>query len=317
MWPALLIIVLLAALLPIAVLGWQVITVIPLWIQARSSAANVSPINLIGARLRRLNPRTITEALIVARQAGLPLTFARLEAHALAGGNLDAVISASVSAHKAGIDTSFEQLAAIDLAGRDVQFAVNACVHPTTITCKGISGVAKDGIRIGARVQVTVRADLKRLVGGATTETVIARVGEGIVSAIGRAATHKEILENPDEISRYILGRGLDAGTAYEIVSVDVGDLDVLDNVGARLAEEKASADTLVAQARAEIRRAAAVATKREMIARTKGMSVKETEAKSEIPEAMAAAVRRGMLWRRGAPLSSPISRCLWISSDS
>ncbi|MEL6545674.1 MAG: flotillin-like protein FloA, partial [Myxococcota bacterium] len=243
-----------------------------LWIQAFVSGAPVSILTLVGMRLRKVPPSVIVGGRITAAKAGLKLSTDQLESHYLAGGNVALVVQALISADKANIELNFERAAAIDLAGRNVLEAVQMSVLPKVITTPKITAMAKDGIQVSAFVRITVRADLARLVGGATEETVVARVGEGVVSTIGSAATHKDVLENPDHISKSVLNRGLDSGTAFEILSVDIADVDVGANIGAKLQTEQAEADKQVAQARAESRRALAVATEQEMKARVEEM---------------------------------------------
>ena len=262
---------------------------IPLWIAAWASGAYVGLLTLIGMRLRRVPPGTVVNARISAVKAGLDLSINDLEAHYLAGGNVVRVVNALISADKANIVMPFKRAAAIDLAGRDVLEAVKMSVIPKVIETPRIAAVAKDGIQLIAVSRVTVRTNLDRLVGGAGEETVIARVGEGMVSTIGSAATHKAVLENPDHISKNILSKGLDAGTAYEILSIDIADVDVGENISAKLQIDQANADKQIAQAKAEERRAMAVALEQEMRARV-------VEAEAEVPRAMAEAFREGNL---------------------
>ena len=262
---------------------------VPLWVAAWSSGAYVGLMTLIGMRLRRVPPSTIVTARISAVKAGLQISVDDLEAHYLAGGNVVRVVNALISADKANIVMPFKRAAAIDLAGRDVLEAVKMSVIPKVIETARIAAVAKDGIQLIAVSRVTVRTNIDRLVGGAGEETVIARVGEGMVSTIGSAATHKDVLENPDHISKNILARGLDAGTAYEILSIDIADVDVGENIGAKLQIDQANADKQIAQAKAEERRAMAVAQEQEMRARV-------VEAEAEVPRAMAEAFRQGNL---------------------
>lgn len=262
---------------------------IRLWIAAWSSGAYVGLVTLIGMRLRRVPPGTVVTARISAVKAGLAISIDDLEAHFLAGGNVVRVVQALISADKANIEMPFKRAAAIDLAGRDVLEAVKMSVIPKVIETARIAAVAKDGIQLIAVSRVTVRTNIDRLVGGAGEETVIARVGEGMVSTIGSAATHKDVLENPDHISKNILARGLDAGTAYEILSIDIADVDVGENIGAKLQIDQANADKQIAQAKAEERRAMAVAQEQEMRARV-------IEAEAEVPRAMAEAFRKGNL---------------------
>jgi uncharacterized protein YqfA (UPF0365 family) len=260
-----------------------------LWIAAWSSGTYVGLMNLIAMRLRRVAPSGIVNPRITAMKAGIDIPIDLLESHFLAGGNVQRVVNALISADKAGIKLAFQQAAAIDLAGRDVFEAVQMSVNPRVITTPKISAVAKDGIQLIVIVRITVRSNINRLVGGATEETVLARVGEGIVSTIGSSRSYEEVLENPDRISKNVLGRGLDSGTAFEILSIDIADIDVGANIGAKLQTEKAEADKQVAQAHAESRRAIAVAAEQEMRA-------KLVEAESEIPMAMAEALRAGRL---------------------
>jgi uncharacterized protein YqfA (UPF0365 family) len=281
----------LGLLIPVVLLLLVVLYVvpIPLWIAAWSSGAYVGLMTLVGMRLRRVPPATIVNARISAVKAGLPVSVDDLEAHYLAGGNVVRVVNALISADKANIDMPFKRAAAIDLAGRDVLEAVKMSVLPKVIETARVAAVAKDGIQLIAVSRVTVRTNLDRLVGGAGEETIIARVGEGMVSTIGSASTHKEVLENPDHISKNILHRGLDAGTAYEILSIDIADVDVGENIGAKLQIDQANADKQIAQAKAEERRAMAVAQEQEMRARV-------VEAEAEVPKAMAEAFRQGNL---------------------
>lgn len=272
---------------------------IRLWITALASRVNVSLISLVGMRLRKIPPSLIVNALINARKAGLEAATDILETHYLAGGNVVRVIDALIAADKAGIDLDFKLATAIDLAGRNVLDAVQTSVNPKVIDCPvegTISAVAKDGIQLNARARVTVRANLARLVGGATEDTIIARVGEGIVSAIGSAETYKAVLENPDKISKTVLSKGLDSGTAFEILSIDIADVDVSKNIGAVLQTDQAEADLKVAQAKAETRRAMAVAQEQEMKARTQEMRAKVVESEARIPIAISKAFKDGKL---------------------
>jgi len=274
------------------------------YIRALASKAHVSLWNLVGMKLRRVPPTLIVEALIRCKKAGLTdIATDALEAHYLAGGDVLNVVNALIAADKAGIELKFPQAAAIDLAGRDVFDAVRVSVNPRVIDCpdpaKGrttIDAVAKDGIQLKAKARVTVRANLNRLVGGATEETIIARVGEGIVTTIGSADTYKDVLENPDRISNVVLAKGLDSGTAFDILSIDIADVDVGQNIGAQLQADQAEADMRVAQARAESRRAMAVAAEQEMKARVQEMQAKVVGAQAEVPLAMASALRDGNL---------------------
>ena len=260
-----------------------------LWITALFSGVRVGLGTLVGMRLRKVNPHEIIRPLISATKAGLQLDVGQMEAHYLAGGNVGRVVTALISADRANIDLSWRRATAIDLAGRDVLEAVRVSVNPKVIQTPRISAVAKDGIQLIAVARVTVRANIDRLVGGAGEETIIARVGEGTVSAIGSADTHKFVLENPDIISRRVLERGLDAGTAYEILSIDIADVDIGRNIGAELRTDQAEADKRIAQAAAEQRRAMAVAAEQEMRARL-------VEAEAQIPLAIAEALRAGNL---------------------
>lgn len=270
-----------------------------LWISALAAKVYVGLFNLVGMRLRRVPPGVILKGLISASKAGIDLKADLLEAHFLAGGDVIKVTNALIAADKANIDLDFERAAAIDLAGRDVLTAVQTSVNPRVIDCPAqgaVAAVSKDGIQLLARARVTVRTNIQTLVGGATEETVVARVGEGIVSAIGSAASFKSVLENPDVISRTVLNKGLDAGTAFEILSIDIADIDVGKNIGAQLQTDQAEADKRVAQAKAETRRAMAVAEEQEMLARTQEMRAKVVEAEAEVPRAIAEAFRSGNL---------------------
>ena len=252
--------------------------------------------DLVGMRLRKVPPGAIVRPKISAEKAGIEVPLARMEAHFLAGGHVELVILALISADKANIELTFERAAAIDLAGRDVLEAVKVSVNPKVINTPLIAAVAKDGIQVKATARVTVRANIDRLVGGAGEETIIARVGEGVVTTIGSAETHKKVLENPDSISKTVLGKGLDSGTAFEILSVDIADVDVGDNIGAKLQTEQADADLKIAQAKAEERRAMAQAREQEMTALTEEMSARVKEAEAEVPKAIAEAFRDGNL---------------------
>ncbi|WP_445329559.1 flotillin-like protein FloA [Ureibacillus sp. FSL K6-0165] len=267
-----------------------------LWISALAAGVRVSIFTLIGMRLRRVIPGRIVNPLIKAHKAGLDVSINQLESHYLAGGNVDRVVNALIAAQRANIELSFERAAAIDLAGRDVLEAVQMSVNPKVIETPFIAGVALNGIEVKAKARITVRANLDRLVGGAGEETVIARVGEGIVSTIGASESHSKVLENPDLISQTVLKKGLDAGTAFEILSIDIADVDVGKNIGAELQIEQAQADKNIAQAKAEERRAMAVAKEQEMVARTQEMKAKVVEAEAQIPLAMAEALRSGNL---------------------
>jgi uncharacterized protein YqfA (UPF0365 family) len=267
-----------------------------LWISALASGVNVGIFTLVAMRLRRVVPSRIVNPQIKAAKAGLGLNINQLESHYLAGGNVDRVVNALIAAQRANIPLGFERAAAIDLAGRDVLQAVQMSVNPKVIETPIVAAVAKDGIELRVKAKVTVRANIDRLVGGAGEETIIARVGEGIVTSVGSAESHKNVLENPDSISRTVLGKGLDAGTAFEILSIDIADVDVGKNIGAHLQTEQAEADKRIAQAKAEERRAMAVAQEQEMKARVVEMRAKVVEAESEVPQAMADALRTGKL---------------------
>ncbi|HLO04285.1 MAG TPA: flotillin-like protein FloA [Symbiobacteriaceae bacterium] len=267
-----------------------------LWISALAAGVKIGIFDLVGMRLRRVPPAYIVNPLIKAGKAGLETGKDKLEAHYLAGGNVDRVINALIASHRAGIELGFERAVAIDLAGRDVLQAVQMSVNPRVIETPVVAGVAQDGIELKAKARVTVRANIERLVGGAGEETIIARVGEGIVTTIGSATSHKLVLENPDLISRTVLAKGLDAGTAYEIVSIDIADVDVGQNIGARLRADAAEADKILAQAKAEERRAMAVAEEQEMKAETQRMRAKVVASEAEVPLALAQALREGKL---------------------
>ncbi len=267
-----------------------------LWISALSAGAKVGIMDLIGMRLRRVSPAKIVNPLIKSEKAGLAVPVGQLEAHYLAGGNVDRVVNALIAAERANIPLSFERAAAIDLAGRNVLEAVQMSVNPKVIETPVISAMAINGIELKAKAKVTVRANIDRLVGGAGEATIIARVGEGIVTTVGSSATHKEVLENPDRISKTVLGKGLDSGTAFEILSIDIADVDVGRNIGAALQTDQAEADKRIAQAKAEERRAMAVAREQEMVAAVQEMRAKVVEAEAEVPRAMAEAFRNGNL---------------------
>ncbi|MFD1000541.1 flotillin-like protein FloA [Ohtaekwangia kribbensis] len=267
-----------------------------LWITALFSGVKVGLFELVFMRIRKVPPRVIVESLITSTKAGLQLTTSELETHYLAGGNVPNVIRALISADKANISLSFKQATAIDLAGRDVFQAVQISVNPKVITTPKVAAVAADGIQLIAVARVTVRASIAQLVGGAGEDTILARVGEGIVSSIGSAKSHKEVLESPDKISKLVLSRGLDAGTAFEILSIDIADVDVGANIGAKLQIDQATADLKVAEAKAEERRAMAVALEQEMKAKGQEARAKVIEAEAEIPKAMAEAFVRGNL---------------------
>ena len=268
-----------------------------MWISAKVSGVNISLIQLFLMRIRKVPPGAITRAMIEAHKAGLKtLTRDELEAHYLAGGHVERVVHALVSASKANIDLTFQMATAIDLAGRDVFQAVQMSVNPKVIDTPPVTAVSKNGIQLIAKARVTVRANIKQLVGGAGEETVLARVGEGIVSSIGSAANHEIVLENPDSISKLVLRKGLDAGTAFEILSIDIADIDIGKNIGAVLQMDQAQADKNIAQAKAEERRAMAVALEQEMKAKAQEARAKVIEAEAEIPKAMSDAFRSGNL---------------------
>ncbi len=273
------------------------------WIRALAAGAHVAIFNLVGMKLRGIKPVIIVDAKIMATKAGLVVSTNDLEAHYLAGGSVGKVTRALIAADKANIPLTFQKACAIDLAGRDIEDAVRTSVNPRVIDCpnpeKGkstVDAVAMDGIQLNAKARVTIRANIDRLVGGATDETIIARVGEGIVTSIGSAETYKRVLENPDSISQRVLEKGLDSGTAFEILSIDIADVDVGKNVGAELQQRQAQADLEIAKAKAEERRAMAVAQEQEMKARVQEMRAKVVEAEAEVPKAMAQAFREGKL---------------------
>ncbi len=266
------------------------------WVRARASGVPLSIGMLIGMRLRRISPHRMADALITASKAGLNVELNQLEKHVLAGGDIERVIKALISAQQAGIKLKFEQACAIDLAGRDVLEAVQMSVNPKIIETPPVAAMAMDGIELRVKARVTVRTNIQQLVGGAGEETIIARVGEGIVTTIGSSSTHKAVLENPDKISRTVLDKGLDAGTAYEILSIDIADVDVGRNIGAQLQMDQAEADRRIAQAKAEERRAMAVAKEQEMRAEVQKMRAKVVAAEAEVPLAMADALRSGKL---------------------
>lgn len=290
----LLLVAVLLGIILIAVL----LTFVPvmLWISALAAGVRVSIFTLIGMRLRRVIPSRVINPLIKAHKAGIDVTTNQLESHYLAGGNVDRVINALIAAQRANIELSFERAAAIDLAGRDVLEAVQMSVNPKVIETPFIAGVAMDGIEVKAKARITVRANIDRLVGGAGEETIIARVGEGIVSTIGSSDNHKKVLENPDMISQTVLSKGLDSGTAFEILSIDIADVDIGKNIGAMLQTDQAEADKKIAQAKAEERRAMAVASEQEMKARVEEMRAKVVEAEATVPLAMAEALKSGNL---------------------
>jgi uncharacterized protein YqfA (UPF0365 family) len=288
--PAILVLVVLALL----VLVWAV--PVRLWVEAVSAGVKVGMGELVGMRLRKVNPAAVVRPLVMAVKAGLPLTTRQLEAHYLAGGKVDRVAKALISADKANLGLTFEQAAAIDLAGRDVLEAVKVSVNPKVIDTPRVAAMAKDGIQLIATARVTVRANINRLVGGAGEDTILARVGEGIVSTIGSADSHKAVLENPDKISKTVLAKGLDAGTAFEILSIDIADVDVGKNIGAELQTDQAEADKRIAQAKAEERRAMAVAHEQEMRAKVQEQRAAVVQAEAQVPLAMAEAFRNGNL---------------------
>jgi len=291
------------AAIALLVLFIMVVSFFQLWVQALLSGARVSFFSLLGMRLRKVNPTVIIYNRINAIKAGINLGVNDLEGHYLAGGNVGQVVKALIAASKANISLTWQQATAIDLAGRDVLEAVRTSVHPKVIDCPDprsgpgtVSAVAMDGIQLKAKARVTVRTNIARLVGGATEETIIARVGEGIVTTIGSSPTHKKVLENPDMISKTVLARGLDAGTAFEILSIDIADIDVGENIGAHLQIRQAEADKQIAQARAEERRAMARARQAEMDAQVVEMRARVTEAEAQVPQAIAEAFRSGNL---------------------
>ncbi len=269
---------------------------IGLWISALAADVHVGIFTLIGMRMRRVPPAKIVMPLIKANKAGLDVNVNQLEAHYLAGGNVDKVVDALIASQRAQIVLPFERSAAIDLAGRDVLEAVQMSVNPKVIETPVVSAVAKNGIELKIKARVTVRANIDRLVGGAGEPTIIARVGEGIVTTVGSSENHTDVLESPDEISKTVLGKGLDAGTAFEILSIDIADVDVGRNIGAQLQTDQAEADKRIAQAKAEERRAMAVAREQEMKAYTQEMEAKVVEAQAEVPHAMAEAFKNGKL---------------------
>ena len=280
----------------VIVLFYFVGSAISLWIQALVSGAHVGLLNIVFMRFRKVPPKLVVESKIMAAKAGLDISTDELESHFLAGGNVSRVVQALIAADKAKIELTFNRSAAIDLAGRDVLEAVQMSVNPKVIETPMIAAMAKDGIQLKAISRVTVRANIDRLVGGAGEETILARVGEGIVTTIGSAESHKHVLENPDLISKRVLEKGLDSGTAFEILSIDIADVDVGKNIGAELETDRAEADKKIAQAKAEERRAMAFAREQEMKAQVQEMRAKVVEAEAEIPLAMAEAFREGNL---------------------
>jgi uncharacterized protein YqfA (UPF0365 family) len=273
-----------------------VFSALSLWFQSLVSGAKVGLFNIVFMRFRKVPPKLIVEAKIMAVKAGLDIDSDALESHYLAGGNVMRVVQALIAADKANIPLTFNRSAAIDLAGRNVLEAVQMSVNPKVIETPMVAAVAKDGIQLKAISRVTVRANIDRLVGGAGEETILARVGEGIVTTIGSATNHKEVLENPDTISKRVLQKGLDSGTAFEILSIDIADVDVGKNIGAELETDRAEADKKIAQAKAEERRAMAIAAEQEMRAKVQEMRAKVVEAEAEVPQAMAEAFRKGQL---------------------
>jgi len=292
--PILPVVVLVLIIVGFMMLMWAV--PVRLWVEAIFAGVRVGMGDLIGMRLRKVSPAQVVRPLIAANKAGLRITGRQLETHLLAGGRVDRVVKALIAADKANLGLSFEQAAAIDLAGRDVLEAVKVSVNPKVIDTPRVAAMAKDGIQLIATARVTVRANINRLVGGAGEDTILARVGEGIVSTIGSATSHKAVLENPDSISKTVLGKGLDAGTAYEILSIDITDVDVGKNIGAELQTDQAEADKRIAQAKAEERRAMAVAVEQEMKARVQEMRALVVESEAQVPLALAEAFRNGNL---------------------
>lgn len=288
--------VILIAVILIAVAILFTFIPVTLWISALAAGVRVGILTLVGMRLRRVVPSRVINPLIKAHKAGIDVKTNQLESHYLAGGNVDRVVNALIAAHRANIELSFERAAAIDLAGRDVLEAVQMSVNPEVIETPFIAGIAMDGIEVKAKARITVRANIDRLVGGAGEETIIARVGEGVVSTIGSSETHAKVLENPDMISHTVLAKGLDAGTAFEILSIDIADVDIGKNIGAILQTDQAEADKKIAQAKAEERRAMAVAQEQEMVARVQEMRAKVVEAEADVPLALAEALRSGKL---------------------
>ena len=281
--------IIIAALVVVLVIVFFTVIPVGMWISAVASGVKISIFSLLGMKLRRVKPAKILSPMIKATKAGITVKANELEAHLLAGGNVDNVVNALIAAERAGIDLSFEQASAIDLAGRDVFEAVKMSVTPKVIETPQISAVAKDGIELLVKARVTVRTNINQLIGGAGEQTVLARVGEGIVTTVGSAQTHSAVLENPDDISKVVLEKGLDSGTAYEIISIDIADIDIGRNIGANLQSLQAEANTKIAQAKAEERRAMAVALEQEMRAEV-------VKAESEVPKAMAEALKSGNL---------------------
>ena len=289
-------IIVLCVIIFIALILFLYLVPVGLWFQALVSGVHTSLIQLMFMRFRKVPPSVIVNNMINATKAGLKLTQNELEAHYLAGGNVSSVVQALISANKANMNLDFRTATAIDLAGRDVLKAVQTSVNPKVIDTPPVAAVAKDGIQLIAKARVTVRTNIKQLVGGAGEETILARVGEGIVTSIGSAVSHKQVLENPDSISKLVLTKGLDSGTAFEILSIDIADIDVGKNIGAQLQMDQANADKNIAQAKAEERRAMAVASEQEMKAKAQEARAKVIEAEAEVPKAMAEAFRSGNL---------------------
>ncbi len=289
-------IIVLCVIIFIALILFLYLVPVGLWFQALVSGVHTSLIQLMFMRFRKVPPSVIVNNMINATKAGLKLTQNELEAHYLAGGNVSSVVQALISANKANMNLDFRTATAIDLAGRDVLKAVQTSVNPKVIDTPPVAAVAKDGIQLIAKARVTVRTNIKQLVGGAGEETILARVGEGIVTSIGSAVSHKQVLENPDSISKLVLTKGLDSGTAFEILSIDIADIDVGKNIGAQLQMDQANADKNIAQAKAEERRAMAVASEQEMKAKAQEARAKVIEAEAEVPKAMAEAFRNGNL---------------------
>ncbi len=292
------IVLILVIVVAIAVLAFVLIfmRLVGLWLSAILAGVRVSLLQMVLMRWRRVDPRAIVDNMVTAHKAGIPLTRDQLEAHYLAGGNIKRVVNALVSADKANIPLDFKSATAIDLAGRDVFEAVQMSVQPKVIESPPVTAVAKNGIQLVAKVRVTVRANIQKLVGGAGEETILARVGEGIVTTIGSSENHNAVLENPDTISKTVLAKGLDSGTAFEILSIDIADIDIGKNVGAELQMDQANADKNIAQAKAEERRAMAVAAEQEMKAKAQEARAKVIEAEAEIPKAIAESFRTGNL---------------------
>lgn len=289
-------IIFLVSLLPIGLLIFLYFVPVNLWITAQFSGVKVGLLELVFMRIRKVPPHVVVHSMITATKAGLKISTSEIETHYLAGGNVPAVIKALISAEKANIELTFKQATAIDLAGRDVFQAVQISVNPKVIDTPEVAAVAADGIQLIAKARVTVRANIQRLVGGAGEDTILARVGEGIVTSIGSATAHTEVLENPDQISQLVLKRGLDEGTAFQILSIDIADVDVGENIGAKLQIDQANADLRVAEAKAEERRAMAVAVEQEMKAKSQEAKADVILAEAEVPKAMADALKNGKL---------------------